>query len=167
MKGYKVFYHDLTCRPTPEIRFYYEVGKTYEMDKPPVICQRGFHFWEFPHDVFSLHTPSFDARVCEIEATGKIVSDGLERGAKYATNCIRIIRELHPAEIVDAMAASAFVDCFMLEIARQVRLYLNLGGIFMLTGYDCVSDLSVKQREFVYDRAHEWKDVLEAEGYEV
>ena len=174
MKGYKVFYHDLTCRPTPEIRFYYEVGETYEMDEPPVICQRGFHFWKFPHDVFNLHTPSFDARVCEVEATGKIVTDGA-KSPKYATNCIRIVYELCPAEIAALMAGPVLPgsaaeyagSTFMADVARQVRLYLDSGENFVLTGWDLVSDLSVKQKEFIDSRAHEWKAVLEAKGYEV
>lgn len=176
MKGYKVFYHDLTCRPTPEVQFQYEVGKTYEMDEPPVICQRGFHYWEFPYDVFNLHTASFDARVCEIEATGEIVNDGLKRGVKYATNRIRIVYELHPAEIVDAMLAAhilpvltkqAAFDILMKDIAKHVRLYLELGRDFMLTGNEVVMFLPHAQRAFIEDRAYEWKAVLEAKGYEV
>ena len=41
MRGYKVFNPDWTC-----IDMQYEVGKTYEMEERPIICERGFHFCE-------------------------------------------------------------------------------------------------------------------------
>lgn len=63
MKGYKVFNPDWTCQ-----NFQYEVGKTFEMDKAPVICQQGFHFCKKATDCFDYY--SFDSRnkVAEVEA---------------------------------------------------------------------------------------------------
>ena len=43
MKGYKVFNPDWTCRDMQ-----YEVGKSYEMEEKPVICERGFHNIRLP-----------------------------------------------------------------------------------------------------------------------
>ena len=39
VKGYKVFNPDWTCRG-----FQYQVGKSYEMNEEPIICERGYHF---------------------------------------------------------------------------------------------------------------------------
>ena len=41
VKGYKVFNPDWTCRG-----FQYKVGKIYEEDVKPILCERGFHFCE-------------------------------------------------------------------------------------------------------------------------
>lgn len=38
MKAYKAFDKNLTCRD-----FQYEIGKTYEMEDEPIICEKGFH----------------------------------------------------------------------------------------------------------------------------
>lgn len=39
VKGFKVFNPDWTCRG-----YQYEVGKTYEENVIPMVCDRGFHF---------------------------------------------------------------------------------------------------------------------------
>ena len=49
VKGYKAFNPDWTCK-----KFKYEVGKTYEMNEMPVICERGFHFCENLADCFGI-----------------------------------------------------------------------------------------------------------------
>ena len=90
MKGFKGFDRNLRCRG-----FQYEVGKTYEMEEEPVICERGFHFCEsllgidsyYPLVEKKLHTKIwnsseydsslmfFNNRYCEVEAIGEIVSE--------------------------------------------------------------------------------------------
>ena len=45
IKGFKVFNPDWTCNPNGK-PFQYEVGKTYEEDVKPMVCDRGFHFCE-------------------------------------------------------------------------------------------------------------------------
>ncbi len=92
MKGYKVFNPDWTCQD-----FQYEVGKVFEMDKPPVICHQGFHFCKKAADCFDYY--SFDSRnkVAEVEALGEIETED----DKSCTNKIHIIRELSWYEVLD------------------------------------------------------------------
>ena len=94
MKGYKVFNKDWTCRG-----FQYEVGKTYEMEKAPVCCDRGFHFCGKLIDCFGYYNFDSENKVAEIEATGAIDDDGNEE--KYCTNKIKIVRELSWHEVLD------------------------------------------------------------------
>ena len=104
MKGFKGFDKNLCCRG-----FQYEVGKTYEMEETPIICERGFHFCEsliWVDSYYPLATKIcipftddsslmfFNFRYCEVEAIGEIVSDEGCLYSKRATNKIRIVREL-------------------------------------------------------------------------
>ena len=96
MKGYKVFNKDWTCRG-----FQYEVGKTYEMEKAPVCCDRGFHFCERLVDCFNYYIFNSKNKVAEVEALGKI-----DKGDnKSCTNKIKIVRELTWHEVLDLVNA--------------------------------------------------------------
>ena len=94
MRGYKVFNPDWTCRDMQ-----YEVGKTYEMEETPIICERGFHFCEKVADCFEYYRFDSDNKVAEIEAFGEL--DFEEDGNKHCTNKIKIIRELTWHEVLD------------------------------------------------------------------
>ena len=94
MKGYKVFNPDWTCRG-----FQYEIGKKYEMEEEPVICERGFHFCEKVADCFEYYRFDSNNKVAEIEAFGEL--DFEEDGNKHCTNKIKIIRELNWHEVLD------------------------------------------------------------------
>ena len=87
MKGYKVFNPDWTCRG-----FQYKVGESYEMDRKPRVCQRGFHFCIKASDCFDFYSFSSDNKVAEVEAYGDINKSDDE--LKYCTNKIRIVREI-------------------------------------------------------------------------
>lgn len=95
MRGYKAFDTDetggLCCRGMA-----YEVGKTYTLDGKPVLCERGYHFCARLVDCFVFH-PSADSRICEVEASGTIITgdDG-----KSVTDHITIIRELDRSEVL-------------------------------------------------------------------
>ena len=102
MRGYKVFNHDWTCRG-----FQYEVGKKYEMEEKPVICERGFHFCEKVVDCFEYYRFDSNNKVAEIEAYGEL--DFEEDGNKHCTNKIKIIRELTWHEVLDL--ANTGKDC--------------------------------------------------------
>ena len=69
IKGYKGFNPDLTCRD-----YKYEIGKEYDTDKAEQ-CESGFHFCEFPFDVFSYYPPyseKGEARYAEVEGSGQM-----------------------------------------------------------------------------------------------
>ena len=69
IKGYKGFNPDLTCRD-----YKYEIGKEYDTDKAEQ-CESGFHFCEFPFDVFSYYPPSSEkgeTRYAEVEGSGQM-----------------------------------------------------------------------------------------------
>lgn len=87
MKGYKAFNKDLTCRG-----FQYEIGKEYEMEGTPEICERGFHFCKSLSDCYRFYGRFESTRICEIQASGTIIKD--VHGFKYVTNKIKIVREI-------------------------------------------------------------------------
>ena len=94
MRGYKVFNPDWTCRDMQ-----YEVGKSYEMEDKPSICERGFHFCKKLVDCFDYYKFDSKNKVAEIEAYGDL--DFEEDGNKHCTNKIKIIHELNWYEVID------------------------------------------------------------------
>lgn len=115
--GYKGFNKDLRCRG-----FQYEIGKTYEMEEEPILCERGFHFCEKLIDVasyypFIKYDVNFGSdygylitgfnkssnRYCVVEAIGDVCEEELQLDTKHATNRIRIVRELDKKEILDIL----------------------------------------------------------------
>ena len=117
MKGYKGFDSNLCCRG-----FQYEVGKTYEMKEPPIVCKQGFHFaggvstveeyyplinyCELYNDdtIYRRVMPYFSGnRYCEIEAIGEIAKEAFGASPKLATNKIRIVRELSKEEVYERL----------------------------------------------------------------
>ena len=95
-KGYKVFNSDWTCSPNGE-PFQYEVGKTYEEDVKPRVCDRGFHFCEKAADCFSFYRFDPKNKVAEVLALGEVDSDGV----KSCTNKIQIVREIPWVELLE------------------------------------------------------------------
>ena len=94
VKGYKVFKPDWTCWGG----FQYEVGKCYEMDERPVVCERGFHFCEELKDCYKYYRFNSDNKVAEITAYGEIDVDEEER--KSCTNKIKIERKIDWNEVL-------------------------------------------------------------------
>ena len=91
VKGYKVFNPDWTCRG-----FQYKVGESYEMDKEPIACKRGFHFCERLEDCFNYYDFDSENKVAEITAYGEIVV----QNNKCCTNKIKIEQELSWYEVL-------------------------------------------------------------------
>ena len=96
MIGYKAFDKDLKCRD-----FQFEVGKTYstKVKKADLkLCSETvFHFCRELHRIENVSNYKIsESRVCEVIATGDIVTDG----DKYGTNKIKILREI-PREELD------------------------------------------------------------------
>lgn len=117
IKGYKVFEHDWTCRG-----FQYEVGKTYEMEGIPVICEKGFHFCKSLRDCFYYY--DFDgAKIAEVTALGQIDQTVDKSGddilnQKFCTNKIRIDREVSWEEITATESGRNYVTKTFLNLGR-------------------------------------------------
>ena len=91
VKGYKVFNHDWSCR-----HFQYKVGKSYEMDVEPIICDRGFHFCQKLENCFEYYIFDPKSKVAEVEAYGDVIS----KDGKSCTNKIKIVREIPWDEVL-------------------------------------------------------------------
>ena len=103
MKGYKGFNKDLKCRD-----FQYEIGKEFETDNA-VLCEKGFHFCENPHDVFAYYGAGDNNRFCYIEAED--VSDEKKEDSKRACKKIKIKDEISVFHICK-IAVSTFFENF-------------------------------------------------------
>ena len=102
IKGYKGFNKDLTCR-----NFQYEIGKTYETGKKPVICTKnGFHFCEDPLDVFNYYPPN-TSRYCEVEGDGEIDREDGE-DSKVAVSKIKIGAEIELYDLIQSAVKFRF-----------------------------------------------------------
>ena len=103
MKGYKGFNKDLKCRD-----FQYEIGKEFETDNA-VLCEKGFHFCENPHDVFAYYGAGDNNRFCYIEAED--VSDEKKEDSKRTCKKIKITDEISVFHICK-IAVSTFFENF-------------------------------------------------------
>ncbi len=91
IRGFKVFDPDWTCRG-----FQYEIGKTYEEDVIPSVCNKGFHFCKQAKDCFNYYSFDPENKVAEVLALGEVV----EEGDKCCTNKIHIVREITWEELL-------------------------------------------------------------------
>lgn len=95
MIGYKGFNVNrdgkLYCRD-----MIFEVGKTYEIDGEPVICEHGIHFCWSINDVHDYYNLSKSV-ICEVELLGDIVA--APNGKKCCTNKLKVIRMLEREEV--------------------------------------------------------------------
>jgi hypothetical protein len=94
VKGYKGFDKDLKCRG-----FQYEIGKEYEHKDEVKTCESGFHFCEYPLDVFGYYPPA-DSRYCEVEGSGEISRDSND--SKVACSKLKVGVEIGLRELIDA-----------------------------------------------------------------
>ena len=97
IKGYKVFYPNMTCSPNGK-KFQYEVGKEYKHDGEIIICRVGFHFCIKAAHCFSYYSFDHTNIVCEVEAIGKTLTHSED--SKICTDHIRIIRKLTWDEVL-------------------------------------------------------------------
>ena len=93
-KAYKVFNSDWACRDKV-----YKVGKTYSMNKAPIICERGFHYCPKLLNCFRYYDFNPKNKVAEVEVLGDIAVS--PEGDKECTNKIKIVREISWHEVLD------------------------------------------------------------------
>ena len=104
MKGYKGFDKDLTCRGKQ-----YEIGRT-EHEEDAVLCQKGFHFCENPHEVFGYYSAGERHRFCEVSAED--VSDEREtENSKRVCKTLKVEAEISVFQICK-IAVRAFFENF-------------------------------------------------------
>jgi hypothetical protein len=93
IKGYKGFGKDMKCRG-----FQFQVGGEYE-ESDAIACEKGFHFCEFPFDVFNYYPPS-DSRYAEVEGDGKISKH--DDDSKVACTKLRVGAEIGLSGLISA-----------------------------------------------------------------
>ena len=92
--GYKAFNKDLVCRD-----FQYEIGKKYTHKGDVNLCSNGFHFCEYPLDVFNYYLPS-ESRYALVDGT--YVSDETSDDSKRVSKKLKITAEISLHSLVDA-----------------------------------------------------------------
>ncbi|HTV09062.1 MAG TPA: hypothetical protein VMD97_08485, partial [Candidatus Aquilonibacter sp.] len=94
VKGFKGFDKNFQCRG-----FQYEPGKSYTHTGRVSLCKSGFHFCEFPLDIFGYYDPS--SRFAEVE--GEDVSAPESCGdSKRAAKTLRIGAEISLSHLIGA-----------------------------------------------------------------
>ena len=134
--GFKGFDKDLKCRDTQ-----FEIGKIYEINETPKLCQRGFHFGRSLIQAMRWYPNKDGNRYCEVRATGETeYSDD-----KIVTNRIEIIKELNNEDIC------AVLDGINLSLIKNA---ITNGGIICgslalkLQGFDL--GRPIKDIDFIF-----------------
>lgn len=111
LKGFKGFDKNMQCKG-----FQYHVGGEYE-EPDAVLCVKGFHFCEFPFDVFK-HYPPANSRYAVVEGAGNMFKNDFD--SKVVCTKLRIEKEITLSELVSAgikrtesdMAAARNIACW-------------------------------------------------------
>lgn len=93
--GFKGYDKDLKCRG-----YQFEVGKTYEHEGEAVTCKSGFHFCEYPLDVFGYYPPA-DSRYTMVTGEG-CADNGGQGDTKVCASKLTIGAEIGISGIVKA-----------------------------------------------------------------
>src|SRR3990167_4071576 len=91
--AYKAFNKDWACRG-----FQYEVGRTYEMTGPVVVCQSGFHACTIPADVWAYYDIT-ESRIARVTVVDPVAHEG---DSKVASAKITIEAEISLPEWIGA-----------------------------------------------------------------
>ena len=103
-KKYKAFNEKLMCRD-----YQFEIGKTYEIEGDPILCENGFHFCRDMQKCFNYY--DIRSRICEIKA-----EDIIDEENKSVCRKITIVRELSQEEIMDKITDSEYAYIWALNI---------------------------------------------------
>ena len=99
MTGYKGTDANMVCKVTNNGKAYshkYELGKWYEIEGEPELCQRGFHFCLHPSGPYAFYSDT-DSRIFKVEAE-QVLEMPVEAGAdvKLVAKRIRLVEEITP-----------------------------------------------------------------------
>jgi len=99
MTGYKGTDANMVCKVTNNGKAYshkYELGKWYEIEGEPELCQRGFHFCLHPSGPYAFYSDT-DSRIFKVEAE-LVLEMPVEAGAdvKLVAKRIRLVEEITP-----------------------------------------------------------------------
>ena len=86
--GFKATY-DFIC-----LNHKFEIGKTYELPRTPVMCKYGFHYCKNPINVLNHYSIQHNFKLLEIEDLGECIHSC----DKSVTNKLRVIREIPKEE---------------------------------------------------------------------
>ena len=100
MKGYKGTNLDMTCKGHK-----FKIGKTYEDSGEIKLCEKGFHFCEYPLDVLQYYSPSF-SKFFEVEADG--VSEEKSGDSKKVCKKISLKVELSLSSLIESAVKFVF-----------------------------------------------------------
>jgi len=128
IKGYKAMNKDMTCRD-----FQYEVGKIYEQDESPSICDNGFHFCENPLDTLNYYDLN-DCVFTEVESLGKIDRNS-DEDTKISTNKIKINAKLDLSLFIKASFNFIWNKC-KIEKTDSDNIKYNEGSSQVATSGD-------------------------------
>lgn len=92
--GYKGFERDFTCRGMQ-----YKVGKTYEIEGEPKLCERGFHFCTSPLAVFKYYAPTERLAIVKADEDD-VIYDATNNYYKAVARRITIVKEITLDEII-------------------------------------------------------------------
>lgn len=143
--GYKGFTRNWKCRG-----FQYEVGKTYEIDGKPKLCERGFHFCTSPLAVFKYYDPTNRFALVEADEDDVVCDPDYN---KAVTRRITIVKELTLREIIDrhqlyTMAKEPLVEsghtCYSgcRDVTTENSAMIGV-GTYSIVGSDAYSDYYV------------------------
>jgi len=93
MEGYKGTDKDLKCK-----NFQFEIGKTYK-EKEAILCEKGFHFCEYPLDVLVYYYPN-NSRYFELEA--EEISEERKGNSKRVAKKITLKAEIGFSRLIKA-----------------------------------------------------------------
>jgi len=96
VKGYKAYNKGLVCKD-----FQFEENKTFTIEGEPIICQKGFHFYENPLDTLNYYDLC-ESEFTTVEAIGNVTHN---EDTKIATNKIKIGKKLSLHEFINASIA--------------------------------------------------------------
>lgn len=115
MKGYKATNANMTCR-----NYQFELNTEFVHTGEIKPCESGFHFCHQLQDILHFYGAP-DTRIFEIEATGKVITDGI----KSVTDKIKLIRELPIEQLYEQCQQHWQIRCMAAHRQYNLDVLIN------------------------------------------